>query len=112
MINVAIPIESRISQKIFEKFTNYVDLKIELWRTKKVFVVPFIIGAPGSVLTGLSNYSESLDLPFFYLIAAFQQTLLVRTSINDSTCKLGLYILCSSRTFVATNCTFVVCMFY
>ena len=81
MVDVAIPGESRISQKTVEKLTKYVDLKIEvsrLWRTKKVFVIPIIIGALGSVPTDLS-YLESLDLPF-YLIAAFQRIVLFRTS--------------------------------
>ena len=65
-----------------EKLKKYVDLKIEvsrLWRTKKVFVIPIIIGALGSVPTDLSNYLESLDMPF-YLIAAFQRIVLFKTS--------------------------------
>ena len=82
MIDVAIPRESRISQKIVEKLTKYVDLKIEvsrLWKSKKVFVIPIIIGALGSVSIDLLSYKESLNLTF-YLIAMFQRTVLFRTS--------------------------------
>ena len=82
MIDVAIPGESHISQKTIEKLTKYVDLKIEisrLWKSKKVFVVPIIIGALGSVSIDLPSYMESLNLPF-YLIAMFQRTVLFRTS--------------------------------
>jgi len=64
LIDVAIPGESRISQKTVEKHTKYVDLKIEvsrLWRAKKAFVVPIIIGALGSIPTDLSNYLETPD---------------------------------------------------
>jgi len=41
-----------------------------LWKSKKVFVVPIIIGALGSVSVDLPSYMESLNLPF-YLIAMF-----------------------------------------
>ena len=68
--------------KTVEKLTKYVDPKIEvsrLWKSKKVFVVPIIIGALGSVSIDLPSYMESLNLPF-YLMAIFQRTVLFRTS--------------------------------
>ena len=96
MIDVAIPGESRISQKTVEKLTKYVDLKIEvsrLWKSKKVFVVPIIIGALGSVSIDLPSYMESLNLPF-YLIAIFQRTGPFRTSsIQGGTCKFEVLFL-------------------
>jgi len=52
LIDVAIPGESHIAQKSGEKLTKYVDLKIEvsrLWKTKKVLVIPIIVGAHESV---------------------------------------------------------------
>jgi len=83
MIDVAMPRESCISQKTVEySQSTYVDLNIEvsrLWKSKKVFVVPNIIGALGSVSVDLPSYMESLNLPF-YLIAIFQSTVLFRTS--------------------------------
>jgi len=82
LIDVTIPGESRISQKTVEKRTKNVDLKIEvsrLWRAKKAFVVPIIIGTLGSIPTDLSNYLETLNLPL-YLIATFQCTVLFRTA--------------------------------
>ena len=51
-------LENHVFLKTVEKLTKYVDMKIEvsrLWKSKKVFVVPIIIGALGSV---------SIDLPF------------------------------------------------
>jgi len=75
MVDVAIPEESCISQKIVEKLSKYVDLVSRLWKT---FEVP-IIGALGTVSIDLPSYMESLNLPF-YLIAVFQRTGLFRTS--------------------------------
>ena len=39
-----------------------------VWKSKKVIVVPIIIGALGSVSIDLPSYMELLNLPF-YLIA-------------------------------------------
>jgi len=47
LIDVAIPGESRIAQKGVEILTKCVDFKIEvsrLWNTKKVSVIPIIVG--------------------------------------------------------------------
>ena len=52
LIDVAIPGESCIAQKGVEKVTKYVDLKIEvtnLWKVRKVSVIPIVIGAFSSI---------------------------------------------------------------
>ena len=48
LIDVAIPGDSRLFHKFAEKQNKYVDLKIELWHFK-VYIVPIIIGAIGSI---------------------------------------------------------------
>ena len=45
LIDIAIPGDSRLSQKVVEKQTKYVDLKIEvvrLWKCRKVSIIPII----------------------------------------------------------------------
>ena len=47
LIDTAIPGDSCLSHKYTEKHTKYVDLKIEvarMWNSKKVAVVPIIVG--------------------------------------------------------------------
>ena len=82
LIDVAIPGESRIAQKGIEKLTKYVDLKIEvsrLWRSRKVSVIPIIVGALGSIPIDLPRYLEMIELPL-YLMSTFQSTVLHRTT--------------------------------
>jgi len=66
LIDVAIPGESRIAQKGVEKLTKYVDLKIKvtnLWKARKIFVIPIVIGALGSIPIDLPCYLEMIELP-------------------------------------------------
>ena len=52
IVDVAIPGDTRIEEKEFEKISKYKDLQIEierLWR-KKAKVVPIVIGALGAIL--------------------------------------------------------------
>jgi len=56
-MHVAIPDDSRISQKITEKQKKYVDLKMELsqlWQST-VHIVPIIVGALGSIPKNLES---------------------------------------------------------
>ena len=90
MVDVDMPGESCISQKTVEKLTKYVDLKIEMsrpWRTKKVFVIPMIIDALGSVPIDLSNY---LDLPDCSLTenCVVQNIINLKTILANLTCLL------------------------
>ena len=82
LINIAIPGDSRLSCKAVEKHTKYVDLKIEvarMWKSKKVFIIPIIVGALGSIPTDLSSYLETPSLPSS-LIQTFQKTVLHSTT--------------------------------
>ena len=56
-IEIAIPGDSRLSQKINEKYQRYTDLKIEVQKTWSMTasIVPVILGSLGSVPTSLKN---------------------------------------------------------
>ena len=66
LIDIAISGDSRPSQKAVEKRTKYVDLKIKItgvWKCKKIFIFPIIVGALGSVPKDLSVQLKKLQLP-------------------------------------------------
>ena len=66
LIDIAIPGDSRPSQKAVEKKAKYLDLKIKItrvWKCKKIFIVPIIVGALGSVPKDLSVQLKKLQLP-------------------------------------------------
>jgi len=49
LVDIAIP---RDSKKAIEKRTKYMDLKIDIcrvWKSRNVFIIPFIVGALGCV---------------------------------------------------------------
>ena len=57
LIDIAIPGDSRLSQKVVEKQTKYVDLKVEVvrvWKCRKVSIIPIIVSALGSIPKDLS----------------------------------------------------------
>jgi len=64
---VAIPGQSRIVQKGVEKLTKYAVLIFKvsrLWKTKKVLVIPIIVGALGSIPINLPKYILNLTSTF------------------------------------------------
>jgi len=67
LIDIAIPGDSRLSQKAVEKQTKYVDLKVEITRVW-IFIVPIIVGTLGSVPKDLSVQLKKLQLPSSSLI--------------------------------------------
>jgi len=82
LVDVGIPGESCIAQKGVEKLTKYVDLKIEvtnLWKARKVLVIPIVTGALSSIPIDLPRYLEMIELPL-YLTSAFQSAALHRTT--------------------------------
>jgi len=58
------------AQKGVEKLTKYVD---NLWKARKVFVIPIVIGALGSIPIDLPRYLEMIELPLS-LTSTFQST--------------------------------------
>ena len=74
LIDIAIPEDSRLTQKLVEKQTKYMDLRIEItsvWNCKRVFVIPIVVGALGSISKDLPSYLDKLLLPSL-LIQKFQ----------------------------------------
>ena len=66
LIDVACPFDRRIDQKENEKIEAYTELKYEVlkvWRTEvqRVFIVPIIIGALGSVTKKLGKNLEMIN---------------------------------------------------
>ena len=61
---MAIPGDTRIEEKEFEKISEYKDLQTEierLWR-KKVKVVPIVIGALGAIPKNLKDHLDSIGV--------------------------------------------------
>ena len=78
MIDIAIPGDSRLTQKVVEKQIKYMDLRIEItrvWNCRRVFVISIVVGALGSISKDLSSYLGKLLLPFS-LIRKFRQSIL------------------------------------
>ena len=69
LIDVACPFDTRIDKKEHEKIEAYTELKYEVlkvWRAEvqKVFIVPIIIGALGSVTKKLGKNLEMINFQF------------------------------------------------
>ena len=82
LIDIAIPGDSRLTQKVVEKQTKYMDLRIEItrvWNCRRVFVIPIVVGALGSISKDLPSYLDKLLLPSS-LIWKFQQSVLYSTT--------------------------------
>ena len=65
IIDVACPFDTRIEKKEMEKKDAYCDLKYEIFKVykgevNKVFIIPIIIGALGSVTKRFKSYLEQL----------------------------------------------------
>ena len=78
LIDIAIPGDSMLTQKVVEKQTKYIDFRIEItrvWNCRRVFVIPIVVGALGPISKDLPSYLDKLLLPFL-LIRNFQQSIL------------------------------------
>ena len=65
IIDIAIPMDSNIAEKRFEKIRNYTDLAIEIksmWNLNEVVVIPIIIGCTGTIHRELSNDISKLNI--------------------------------------------------
>ena len=64
LIDVAIPGDSRIDQKVVEKIIKYQDLQVEIERLweKKATVVPVVIGVLGAIHRDLVKHLKTLGL--------------------------------------------------
>ena len=59
IIDVAVPVDKNSVKKIAEKITKYRDLEIEIqkcWGLTKVKTVPIVVGALGTICSGLEDY--------------------------------------------------------
>jgi len=78
LIDIAIPGESRLTQKVAKKQTKHMDLRIEItrvWNCRRVFVILIVVGALGSISKDLPSHLDKLLLPSS-LIRKFQQSVL------------------------------------
>ena len=65
IVDIAIPGDSRVYEKEFQKIENYQDLKWEIrrmWSVRNVDVVPVVVGALGSVTKNLGKWTEKLGI--------------------------------------------------
>ena len=65
IIDVAIPVDTRVSdkeQENIEKCSLLKDKIVRLWQMKKVVVIPIVGGALGTIMTKFEKYIESLGI--------------------------------------------------
>ena len=65
IIDIAIPMDSNIAEKRYEKIRNYTDLAIEIktmWNLTNVTIVPIIIGCTGAIHRELLNDLSKLNI--------------------------------------------------
>ena len=82
LIDIAIPLDSNIAQKRNEKITKYVDLSLEvkqLWNAQKVYTVPIVIGALGSIHENFQKFIEE-KINFKINVNEMQKIVLLGTS--------------------------------
>ena len=81
IIDVAIPGDSRISDKEIEKIDKYQDIRREIqriWKLNKVVVIPIVIGSLGCVTKNLKMYIEKIGIKV--KVAELQKTTLLGTA--------------------------------
>ena len=78
LIDIAIPGDSRVLQKISEKQQHYSDLKIEVQKmwSYRASVAPIIIGSLGSIPRGLKDQLKTLQIYHANLIPKMQKSVL------------------------------------
>ena len=82
LIDIAIPEDSCLSQKINEKYQQYTDLKIGVQKmcTMTASIVPVILGSLGSIPTSLKNSLQQLGIYYTNLIPKLQKSVLLSSS--------------------------------
>ena len=79
LIDVAIPGDSRVKEKVSEKHQHYTDLKIEIlkmWNIPDV-ILPVILGALGSILLCLGKHLKTLNIYYNGLIPKLQKSVVL-----------------------------------
>ena len=82
LIDIAIPGDSRLSQKVNEKYQRYTYLKIgvqKMW-AMTASIVPVILGSLGSIPTSLKNSLQQLGIYYTNLIPKLQKSVLLSSS--------------------------------
>ena len=80
-VDVSIPVCNNVIKKEAEKITKYRDLEIEVqkcWNLRKVRTIPIVIGALGTVSTGIQEYLKLLSKNIKFNIV--QKTALLGTA--------------------------------
>ena len=82
LIDIAIPGDSRVSQKITEKYQRYTDLKIKIQKMwlMSASVVPVVLGSLGSVPTSLKKSLQQLCIYHNNLNPKLQKSALLSSS--------------------------------
>jgi len=76
LIDVAIPGDSRVKEKVSEKHQRYTDLKIEIQKMWNIPVVilPIILGTLGSILLCLGKHLKTLNIYYNGLVLKLQKS--------------------------------------
>ena len=79
LIDVAIPGDSRVAEKVTEKHQRYTDLKIELQKMwmMRVVIIPLVLGTLGTVPLCLAQHLKTLNIYYHGLIPKMQKNVLL-----------------------------------
>ena len=79
LIDVAIPGDSRVKEKVSEKHQRYTDLKIEIQKMWNIPVVilPVILGTLGSISLCLGKHLKTLNICYNGLIPKLQKSVVL-----------------------------------
>jgi len=79
LIDVAIPGDSRVKEKVSEKHQHYTDLKIEIQKMWNIPVVilPIILGTLGSILLYLGKHLKALNIYYNGLVPKLQKSVVL-----------------------------------
>jgi len=84
LIDIAIPGDLQLSQKSLERRKKYMDLRIEImrvWKCRRAFVIPIIVGTLGSIPKDLPLQLEKLQLPVSRITTLQKCVLYATTSL-------------------------------
>ena len=79
LIDVAIPGDTRVTEKVVEKHQQYTDLKIELQKmwNMRVVILPLVLGALRSVSLCQEKHLKTLNIHYKGLIPKLQKSVIL-----------------------------------
>uniref|UniRef100_A0A8D8TN34 Reverse transcriptase zinc-binding domain-containing protein n=1 Tax=Cacopsylla melanoneura TaxID=428564 RepID=A0A8D8TN34_9HEMI len=82
LIDIAIPGDTNVAAKEQEKVTKYIPLAVEMkeiWKQKKVIVIPVVISATGVTSKNFMRHIEKIKVPK-YIHSIIQKAVILKTA--------------------------------